>query len=338
MTPKPDDLVDRRIANAWRESSNEEPAASVDAAILAAARREVSARPEALVEWQAREARASRRRWWPIAAAATVAAIAVGVLQLTPTDKLVNPTTETATVSDVPAPAAKTDAGSATPPPPAKAESGAAAPVPTPEPTPPATSARPKEEKRARSDDTRANAEAQKVAPPPPPPAALAAAPAEQRQSAAPSPNPFPGANRTAADAAAPSGQIAASPPAAPQRSEDARGQPAPPPTPPERYAIAPPAPASAQSAPKVSAQAPAAPAAPSQMAAGLADERPVSEARAKDRKPLPVADWIALIRRLRAEGNQAEAAKELTAFRAAHPDHEKLLPPDLRDWRPSEK
>ena len=25
-------------------------------------------------------------------------------------------------------------------------------------------------------------------------------------------------------------------------------------------------------------------------------------------------------------------------AFRAAHPDHVKLLPPDLRDWRPAEK
>jgi hypothetical protein len=32
----------------------------------------------------AREAIAERRRWWPLAAAATVAAVAVGVLQLTP--------------------------------------------------------------------------------------------------------------------------------------------------------------------------------------------------------------------------------------------------------------
>ena len=87
---------------------------------------------------------------------------------------------------------------------------------------------------------------------------ALAAAPAGPRQSAAPPPNPFPGANRTAADAAALSGQIAPSPPAAPPRSEAARGQSAPPPSPPEPYAIAPPAPPSAQSAPKVSAQVPA--------------------------------------------------------------------------------
>jgi len=52
----------------------------------------------------------------------------------------------------------------------------------------------------------------------------------------------------------------------------------------------------------------------------------------------LPVNDWIALIRRLRDEGKNVDATRELTAFRAAHVDHEKLLPPDLRDWQPVEK
>jgi hypothetical protein len=61
-------------------------------------------------------------------------------------------------------------------------------------------------------------------------------------------------------------------------------------------------------------------------------------EARIKDRTPLPVADWIALIRRLRDEGKTPEAARELAAFRTAHADHEKLLPSDLRDWHPAEK
>ena len=56
---------------------------------------------------------------------------------------------------------------------------------------------------------------------------------------------------------------------------------------------------------------------------------------RANDRAPLPVAEWIALIRRLRAEGKVAEAVKELAAFRTAHADHEKLLPRDLAEWRP---
>jgi hypothetical protein len=73
-------------------------------------------------------------------------------------------------------------------------------------------------------------------------------------------------------------------------------------------------------------------------MAAAPATDSGAAEQRAKDRKPLPVADWIALIRRLRAEGETDEAARELAAFRVAHTDHEKLLPPDLRDWRPPEK
>ena len=90
-------------------------------------------------------------------------------------------------------------------------------------------------------------------------------------------------------------------------------------------------------------APAPPAPPAPAaaplaKMAAGRAADTGTSDARIKDRAPLPIADWIALIRRLRDEGKSADAAKELAAFRAAHTDHEKLLPPDLRDWRPPEK
>ncbi len=61
-------------------------------------------------------------------------------------------------------------------------------------------------------------------------------------------------------------------------------------------------------------------------------------EARIKDRASLTTDDWIALIRRLRDEGNTVEAARELAAFRTAHADHEKLLPPDLRDWHSPEK
>lgn len=68
---------------------------------------------------------------------------------------------------------------------------------------------------------------------------------------------------------------------------------------------------------------------------AGSAQADQAAEARIKDRPTLSVADWIALIRRLRAEGKTTEAAKELAAFRTAHADHEKLLPPDLRDWHP---
>lgn len=62
------------------------------------------------------------------------------------------------------------------------------------------------------------------------------------------------------------------------------------------------------------------------------------ADARAKDRAPLPVAEWIALIRRLRAEGKIDDSARELAAFRTAHADHERLLPADLREWRPPAK
>jgi hypothetical protein len=55
---------------------------------------------------------------------------------------------------------------------------------------------------------------------------------------------------------------------------------------------------------------------------------------------PLSVPDWIALIRRLRAEGRNEEATKEIAAFRAAHPslDPERLLAEDPRAERPAEK
>lgn len=90
---------------------------------------------------------------------------------------------------------------------------------------------------------------------------------------------------------------------------------------------------AGAPSAPRMDAVQPS-PAAKTAMA----DSQKEAGARIKDRAPLPIPDWIALIRRLRDEGNTAEAARELAAFRAAHADHEKLLPPDLRDWRPPGK
>ena len=48
------------------------------------------------------------------------------------------------------------------------------------------------------------------------------------------------------------------------------------------------------------------------------------------------VDEWIALIRRLKAEGKNDLAAKELAAFRARYPDRaDSLLPADLREARP---
>jgi hypothetical protein len=75
--------------------------------------------------------------------------------------------------------------------------------------------------------------------------------------------------------------------------------------------------------------------AAVAKVSGGGAADNGADRLRASERAALPVAEWVALIRRLRAEGKTADAARELAAFRVAHADHERLLPPDLRDWRP---
>jgi hypothetical protein len=67
--------TDSELGAAWRSASREQPPAALDDAIRAAARREVGARPGRM---------RAPPRWWPLAAAATVAAVAVGIVQMTP--------------------------------------------------------------------------------------------------------------------------------------------------------------------------------------------------------------------------------------------------------------
>ena len=277
-------LSDSRVDAAWRALSSEEPPQSLDAAIMAAARREVGARPQKIAT---REAIADRRRWWPLAAAATVAAIAVGVLQLTTPDQIGAPASDKTIVSDVPAPASR------------------------PAPEMPATPSRPEEAKPEAGNALRAE-QAPKRADSPRRQAATPESPVQaKRESAAADttamPEPFPAAPPSPAVAAAPAGILSA---------------PAPAPAPP----------LSAQRAPESASVQPAPLA---KMAAGRVADARADEARVKEQAPLPVPEWIALIRRLREEGKSADAAKELAAFRVAHADHEKLLPPDLRNWRP---
>jgi hypothetical protein len=292
----PTGLSDSRVDAAWRAASREEPPESVDAAILAAARREVGAKPQST---GAREALADRRRWWPFAAAATVAAIAVGVLQLTTPEQLGAPAPDKTGVTDMPAPAS--------------------APAPDK-----ATSPQRAEEAKPDASEIGARAgNATSRADPPRRSAPAVTAPESTKQES------------TASDGAGLPEPFPASPP---QRGATAAA------APPSTEQVA-----TSALAGRVTAPAPSAAAAPAaesvssrpalaKTAAGRADEAGAGEARAKDHAPLPVADWIALIRRLRDEGKSADAAKELAAFRAAHADHEKLLPPDLRDWRPPEK
>ena len=44
---------------------------------------------------------------------------------------------------------------------------------------------------------------------------------------------------------------------------------------------------------------------------------------------------WIVRIRKLRDDGNVAQAQRELKEFRALVPDAERRLPPDLRSLQP---
>jgi hypothetical protein len=74
---------DPRLDAAWQKHSGEIPPAHLDAAILAAANRAVGgASREAGKQAPARSS--PRRRWMPLAAAATIGAIALGILQIMP--------------------------------------------------------------------------------------------------------------------------------------------------------------------------------------------------------------------------------------------------------------
>jgi hypothetical protein len=73
--PENDDLRDDAVASAWRDESNEAPPTALDAAIRAAARSELGGKARV---------KTRRNRWLPLAAAATVAALAFGVLRWLP--------------------------------------------------------------------------------------------------------------------------------------------------------------------------------------------------------------------------------------------------------------
>ena len=70
---------DPELNAAWRAASREQPPPALDDAIRAAARREVGAKPGRF---------RAAPRWIPLAAAATVAAIAVGIVQMTPPEEV----------------------------------------------------------------------------------------------------------------------------------------------------------------------------------------------------------------------------------------------------------
>ena len=125
-TPVNETERDREVDAAWDAASREDPPPTLDAAIRAEARRAVGAAPGGV-----------RRTHWsyPLAAAATVAALAIGIAQLTPPEELAptiaaehGVTTKEAANNT----ARQLDARSATSPPAAPATPPAAAPLPKP--------------------------------------------------------------------------------------------------------------------------------------------------------------------------------------------------------------
>jgi hypothetical protein len=363
-TPDPNDLRDPRFDAAWRSASHEEPPAALDDAIRAAARREVSAGPQS-TKMRAPSTRSalSPQRWWaPLAAAATIGAIAVGVLQLASPDKVVAPASDKAVVSDMPAPVSSAVA----PPPPSSVG------VPAPSTASPPTEPRSRapggntDERTAPPSPASAPSPAAPVATPAPlPPSlrkdAVVPFPAEQRAAAAAESAPA----KTTAESDRQTGALDAAKPASPaepfpadavKREAQEAAASAPSAPAPSAHAGAPglaagklsaaPAPVAREEATRDAARVdtPVAQAPMRRMQeaagarAGAASNYAggTSDVRAKVPPKLAVPDWIALIRKLRDEGKTDEAAKELAAFRAAHPDHEELLPPDLRTWKPA--
>ena len=353
-TPDPHDLRDARLDAAWRAASNEEPPAGLDDAIRAAARREVNAGPQRSDAPAASVPQALRpERWWmPLAAAATIGAIAVGVLQLSGPDKVIEPAHDKTIVSDMPSPPALTSQTAPTPETASpvagdRTENRVAPPAPA---VAPVAAPEAKGAPALRKDTTPSAASEEQAmkqeALAPPTPGRGRQAGAVEAAKPAPIAEPFPGdvkreakEKAAGAPASSPSMPAEATPsglaadklksfPATSARDE------APEPSrtnAPVAQSMAP----AAQAPMRRMQEADAARAGMQKSDAANASAGASVDARVKAQPKLAVADWIALIRRLRDEGKTEDAAKELTAFRAAYPDHEKLLPPDLRDWKP---
>lgn len=329
---------DPELDKAWHLHSREEPPAALDRAILAAAHRAVESGPHQLAPQATRP-----QRWWmPLAAAAAIGVVALGIVQLAPQEQAIDATTAPSAVAPVPQRRAQEE--SKAPPAPAEA-------------TPQADLLQ-KKEKAAEpvaqpSAPPNAPAPARVAAPPAtaPPPAAPAPPARDNKLGADKAPEPFPAApmaQKTEADA----GKAVR-----PEEKRDAAlagnaAKPAPPP-PPAAAAAEPMADArkdmSSERQLAAPAQAPASGGVTARMREGVRAQAESSgaagavapmaksvaaddEARARARDP---DAWIVRIRKLRDEGHTADALRELREFRALVPDPERRLPADLRDWKP---
>ena len=307
MTTRRDEALER----AWKAHSTEQPPPHVDAAILAAAHREVRAKPRAAgdddidgVEGQTRHSRA----WWTFAAAATIGAIAFGIVELAP--PVVDDSTPV--VSDVPqAPAAREAA-------PQPAMRDAPEPPTIEAPQQPAMREAPPRAAMRQAPQVPVTREG------PPPEAAPqpAAKPTESAPVARDSERAVP--KREAKARNEPGRQDAAGAASTPSAFDSqalAKSEPEQ-----RREAVAQPFPA---------APAVVAPPAPSPRARADASTRMPAAGIAASREMTADAR-VERIRTLHAAGKLDEAIRELQALRRARADADALLPPELREWAAS--
>ena len=300
--PDPPDR-DPALAAAWKTHATELPPPRIDAAILAAAHRETRSRPRAVGDDDA-HARGPSRAWWGLAAAATIGAIAFGVVQLAPregTEERASVASDVPSVAPAPAPPAPASVQ--------KLEAPAADTVPPPRDKSPPPMAEQREPAVAAM---RAPAQA-----PDPKPVererrreqAPASAAPEQPASPPAAPQPFPGAANTMAPPAAPAQALVEQQET--KRAADARAD-------------------GANTLRQRAAGKPAAQAARSeaQSAPGMG-----IAPRETDRAARTPAAWIEEIRKLYETQRFTDAARELNAFRTAYVDADARLPESLRAW-----
>jgi hypothetical protein len=306
MTPVPDPSErDAELSAAWREHSAEMPPARLDAAVLAAAHRAVGSAPRDAGK-PAAEATSPQRWWMPLAAAAAIGAVALGILQTLPPESPVT----APSVSDMPA--RTTASAPALPSPPrdelAATQRSSAARARTESDTPamPATPGT-REAARSAAPAITPSRQAAKVAAPyaadnvaAPPVSAVAA------------PQPFPAEKKSPAAETADSKDPARTAPAlaaAPVVAQSAE-----------------PARAEVHRPGETAASAPAA-------SGTVRMAKAVARVDAPSAPAIDIDAWIIRIRKLHDEGKLADAAKELVALRAAIPDADGRLPPELRAW-----
>lgn len=316
---------DPALDAAWREHSAELPPSALDAAILAAAHRAVGSAPQ-VASPRAAEATSPQRWWMPLAAAATIGAVALGLVQTMPhQDAVTSPV-----VSDMPARAQERDAVAPPGTPPLAREAA------KPDVREPATVV----------------AQAPAAAPPSAPMKATAPAlsPAPAPMAAAPPPQPFPAEKKAEAAEPADLKENRA------QERADAQPMPAVPPAVAPKLSVpatvgstlaaappgAAPAPAPAMDASAPMRQRNESAAATGALALGKSAARmdaapsaasPPAPQSAGAAAAVDVDAAIARIRKLHDEGKLADAARELVALRAAIPDADARLPRYLRAW-----